>query len=301
MGARGARGAMGAIGARGAIGAIVLCAFSVPVFAQGNQDPNEARPIAAVDTLFIDEMTFMEVRDAIRAGKTTAIVATGGVEQNGPYTATGKHNFVLRATTDAIARKLGNALIAPIVPFVPEGAHEPAAGHMRYAGTISLTEDTFRALLRDICTSLKTHGFTNIVLIGDSGGNQNGMQAVAKELTAKWSASKTRVHFITEYYTQDMWSFDYLKTIGINQTPDVRSAARAGLHDDYHYEALVALVDPKHIRAEQRIKAGKFSINGVQMRSIREVLENGRKLAEYRAALTVAAIQKAISSTTVAK
>ena len=89
------------------VGAIVLVALVTPVFAQGNQDPNEPRPIAAVDTLFIDEMTFMEVRDAIRAGKTTAIVATGGVEQNGPYTATGKHNFVLRATTDAIARNEG--------------------------------------------------------------------------------------------------------------------------------------------------------------------------------------------------
>jgi creatinine amidohydrolase/Fe(II)-dependent formamide hydrolase-like protein len=273
-----------------------MAATVSPAFAQGNQDPDEPRPIPAADTLFIDEMTFMEVRDAIRAGKTTVIVGTGGVEQNGPYTATGKHNFVLRATTDAIARKLGNALIAPIVPFVPEGNHAPPSGHMRYPGTISLTEDTYRALLRDICTSLKTHGFTNIVLVGDSGGNQNGMEAVAKELNSRWPASEARVHFIREYYTQDMWSFDYLKTIGIFQKPDVQSASRAGVHDDYHYEALVALVDPAHIRAQQRIKAGKFSINGVDMDSIRAVTENGRKLAEYRAAITVAAIQKAMSS-----
>jgi creatinine amidohydrolase/Fe(II)-dependent formamide hydrolase-like protein len=286
---------------RCAAGVLALVALATPVFGQGNQDPDEARPIPAADTLFIEEMTFMEVRDALRAGKTTAIVATGGVEQNGPFTATGKHNFVLRATTDAIARKLGNALIAPIVPFVPEGNYEPPSGHMRYAGTISLTEETYRALLGDICTSLKTHGFTDIVLIGDSGGNQRGMEAVAKALTAKWSTSKTRVHFITEYYTQDMWSFDYLKTIGILQKPDVRSAARAGMHDDYHYEALVALVDPKHIRAEERIKAGKFSINGVEMRSVREVLENGRKLAEYRAVLTADAIRKAISGRAAAK
>jgi len=283
-----------------AMGALVLAA-AASASAQGTQDANEPRPIPAADTLFIDEMTFMEVRDAIRAGKTTVIVGTGGVEQNGPYTATGKHNFVLRATTDAIARKLGTALIAPIVAFVPEGDHAPATGHMQYAGTISLSEDTFRALLRDICTSLKVHGFKDIVLLGDSGGNQKGMQAVAAELSAKWPASDARVHFITEYYTQDMWSFEYLKKIGIFQKPDVQSAARAGLHDDYHYEALVALVDPKHIRAEQRIKAGKFSINGVEMGSIRTVLENGRKLADYRASITVAAIQKAIATRTAVK
>ena len=265
-------------------------------FGQGNQDPNEPRPIDAADTVFIDEMTFMEVRDALRAGKTTAIVGTGGVEQNGPYTVTGKHNFVMRVTADAIARKLGKALVAPIVPFVPEGQHEPPSGHMRYPGTISLTEDTYRALLRDICTSLKVHGFTDIVLIGDSGGNQNGMKAVAAELNGKWSATNTRVHFVPEYYTEDMWSFAHLKTLGIHQKPDVQSASRAGVHDDYHYEALVAVADPKHIRAEQRIKAGKFSINGVNLDSVRAVVENGRKLAEYRANITVAAIQKAIAA-----
>ncbi|MGD8359891.1 MAG: creatininase family protein [Gemmatimonadota bacterium] len=82
-------------------------------------DPDEPRPIDAFDTIFLEEMTWMEIRDALRDGKTTAIVATGG-EQNGPYMVTGKHNVILRARTEAIARKLGNALVAPIVPFVPE-------------------------------------------------------------------------------------------------------------------------------------------------------------------------------------
>jgi creatinine amidohydrolase len=275
-------------------GFLLLMVYSAAPLAQGNQDPNEPRPIAAADTVFLDEMTFMEVRDALRAGKTTMIVATGGVEQNGPYTATGKHNFVARVTTEAIARKLGNALVAPIVGFVPEGQHEPPSGHMRYAGTISVTEETYRALLRDICASVKAHGFTDIVLIGDSGGNQNGMKAVAAELNGKWSSTPSRVHFIPEYYTQDMWSFDYLKTIGIRQQPDVRSASRAGVHDDYHYESLVAVVDPRHIRAEQRIKAGKFTINGVELQSVRAVVENGKKLAEYRATITVDSIRKAM-------
>ena len=62
-------------------------------------DPNSPRSINAEDTVFI---------------------ATGGIEQNGPYLVTGKHNYVLRATTELIARKLGNAMIAPIIAFVPE-------------------------------------------------------------------------------------------------------------------------------------------------------------------------------------
>jgi hypothetical protein len=67
------------------------------------------------------------------------------VEQNGPYLVTGKHNVILRATTEAIARELGNALVAPVVPFVPEGDLDPPSGHMQYPGTISVREGTFRA------------------------------------------------------------------------------------------------------------------------------------------------------------
>src|SRR5262245_41187877 len=109
-------------------------------------DPETPRVLDAHDSVFLEELTWLEVRDAMRAGKRTAIVATGGIEMNGPYLALGKHNYVLRATTEAIARQLGDALIAPIVPFVPEGDIEPQTGHMRYPGTISLTADTFQRL-----------------------------------------------------------------------------------------------------------------------------------------------------------
>lgn len=162
-------------------------------------DPNMPRPIDAVDSVFLEELTWLEVRDAMRSGKTTAIIATGGIEQNGPYLALGKHNYILRATTEAIARKLGNALVAPIVPFVPEGDIDPPSGHMRYPGTISVGEDTFKRLLTDIAASLKAHGFRHIILLADSGGNQTGMKEVAAELTSKWKNSTT-IHYIAEYY-----------------------------------------------------------------------------------------------------
>src|SRR5262249_14732643 len=143
-------------------------------------DRNAPRPIEALDSVWIEELTWMEVRDALKAGKTTAIVPTGGVEQNGPYLATGKHNYTLRATAEAIARKLGNALVAPIVPFVPEGGIDPPSGHMKYPGTISLSEDTFERLLTDICASLRAHGFEHVVLIGDSGANHTAARALAQ-------------------------------------------------------------------------------------------------------------------------
>ncbi len=156
---------------------IVLMLSFNRVFAQTPSalapDANMPRPIDVYNTVFIEEMTWLEVRDALRGGITTAIIASGGIEQNGPYLATGKHDYILRATTEAIARKLGDALVAPIIPFVPEGNIDPPTSHMLYPGTISVSQQTFLVLLIDIASSLKMHGFKNIILIGDSGGESN--------------------------------------------------------------------------------------------------------------------------------
>lgn len=251
-------------------------------------DPNTPRPIDAVDSLWIEDLTWMEVRDAMKAGKTTVIVPTGGVEQNGPYLTTGKHNVVLRATADAIARKLGNALVAPIVPFVPEGDIDPPTSHMKYPGTISLTEETYAKLLTDICASLRAHGFMHIVLIGDSGGNQKGMKAVAGDLNKKWAGGKTQVHFIPEYYDYGGLN-KWLEQQGIKQVSE-------GIHDDFGITAIMMTVDPTSVRMKQRIAAKKFSINGVELAPAEKTIEWGKKIVEYRADRTVQAIKKAMGA-----
>jgi len=260
----------------------IVAGFQAAAPSPESPDPKAPAPIAARDTVFTEEMTWMEVRDALAAGKTTVIVATGGVEQNGPYLATGKHNYVLRATTEAIARTLGNALVAPIVPFVPEGDIDPPSGHMRYPGTISVREETFQALLTDICASLRAHGFLDIVLIGDSGGNQAGMKQVA----ADFSGGPTRVYFIPEYY--DYTAVDeWLAGQGIKEVPE-------RLHDSFAITAIMMTVDPNTVRMTERGDAGKFSINGVDLAPAPKTIEWGKKIIEYRANATVKAIKKAL-------
>jgi hypothetical protein len=243
----------------------------------------------------------MEIRDAVRAGTTTVIVGTGGVEQNGPYVVGGKHNFVLRTVLPYVARAIAPALIAPIVKFVPEGQIEPTpSGHMAYAGTISLEQSTFDALLTDICRSYKAHGFLDIVLLGDSGGNQAGMERVANSLNQRWSTERARVHYLREYYYEDQWSWNYLKSRGITQidrTPpqgesqDRPTDWRNGIHDDIYYEAQIAVQDPKLIRMEQRLKAGLFSLHGVELAPIDRTIELGQGLAAYRADITARAFR----------
>jgi creatinine amidohydrolase/Fe(II)-dependent formamide hydrolase-like protein len=245
-------------------------------------------PLAAPNTVWIEEMTWMDVRDALRAGKTTAIIATGGVEPNGPWLVTGKHNYVNQSNCEAIARKLGNALCAPLVKFTPEGGIDPQTGHMRSPGTISMREATYRAILTDIVHSLKMHGFTQIFLIGDSGGNQAGQRFVADSLNTLWGGSPLVAH-IQEYYTYNVVG-DYMEKNGIVDT------CRESMHDDPIITLNMYNTDPRSVRYDERVKAKLATINGVDISDRRKASELARKIVEFRASYTVEAIQKAIAN-----
>jgi creatinine amidohydrolase/Fe(II)-dependent formamide hydrolase-like protein len=247
-------------------------------------------PLPAPNTVWLEEMTWMDVRDAIKAGKTTVIIPTGGMEPNGPWLVTGKHNYVLQANCEAIARKLGNALCAPIIKLVPEGRIEPVSGHMRSPGTISLREETFRAMLTDVVHSLRMHGFRNIILIGDSGGNQRGQRAVADSLTAIWKGSPVVAH-VQEYYDYESVG-NYMATRGVAQD----STKDEAMHDDPVITLNMFIADPASVRYSERVRAGKASINGVSVADSARNVALGREIVEFRASATADAIRKAIAN-----
>ena len=251
-------------------------------------DMRAERPIDALNSVWIEELTWMEVRDALRDGKTTVVVATGGIEQNGPYLATGKHNYVLHGACEGIARQLGNALCAPVVKLVPEGGIDNPTGHMRYPGTISLREETYRGLLDDVASSLRAHGFTDVVFIGDSGGNQRGMAAVAEMLNERWRGAG-RAHYVPEFYRYAE-VHEWMGTeLGITEPTN------EGIHDDFVITAILMAEDPETVRHEQRVKAGKASINGVSIADKEATVEIGKKLLQFRVDRTVEAIRAAMA------
>jgi len=233
-------------------------------------------------------MTWMDVRDALKAGKTTVIIPTGGLEPNGPWLATGKHNYVLQANCEAIARKLGNALCAPVIKFVPEGNFDPPSTHMPSPNTVTLREETFRALLTDIVHSFQVHGFKKIFLIGDSGGNQPGQRAVADSLTAIWKGDPIVAH-IQEYY-------DYAGVMKYMESQGIVPSQRENLHDDPIITLNMFITDPKSVRYDERVKAGKASINGVSIADRAKNMELAKKIVDFRATTTVEAINKAIAN-----
>ena len=261
--------------------------------ARYDKDAATPRPIAAVDSVWIEELTYLEVRDALKAGKTTALIVTGSTEQNGPYLVGAKHNIVLRQTGEAIARKLGNALVAPIVPIE---AGNPENKYLEW-GSLYFTADTFQAVVRDMTTSLKSQGFKNIILIGDSGGDTAGLKAVAQELTAKWNGTPG-VYHIPEYYN---WSQP-----AVPGGPTVRQFTTEsgipekfdsdGIHDDYGLTSVLMAGNPKNVRLEQRIAANKTTINGISIVPKEKTIEFGRKVVEWRANIAVEAIKKALAT-----
>jgi creatinine amidohydrolase len=247
------------------------------------------RPIPARDSVWIEELTYLEVRDAMKAGKTTALIMAGSTEQNGPYMAGGKHQYAMRIIGDGIARKLGNALIAPLVPME---AGNPENKYLEW-GSLYFTAETFQAVVRDMANSLKSQGFKDIVLLGDSGGNTAGMRAVAAELTAKW-AGAARIHHVPAYYnwTSQGGVRDFvINTLGI---PEKQSE---GVHDEYGLSAVMMAADPSLIRFDDRVKAGKATINGISLEPKAKTIENGKKIIEFRVNVAVDAIKKALAAT----
>jgi creatinine amidohydrolase/Fe(II)-dependent formamide hydrolase-like protein len=249
-----------------------------------------ARPMAGANSVWLEELTWMEIRDALREGTTTVIIPTGGIEQNGPYLAMGKHNYILEGACEGIARKLGNALCAPIVKLVPEGGIEEPSGHMRYPGTISVREETFQAMLTDVAMSLAAHGFKDVVFIGDSGGNQRGMEAVAAAMNARWTDA--RAHFVPEYYQSYTDAFAYIRDeLGVSEPTN------EGIHDDIVITTQIMTRDLQAVRYEQRLQAGNASINGVSIADLHRARMIGSAILQFRVDATVRAIEVAVAGT----
>ena len=151
---------------------------------------------AAKQQVEFERMTWVEVKEALAAGRTTALIYTGGTEQRGPQNANGGHNLIGRATVEAIARELGNAIYLPVLPYTPNNASA------ELPGTIGLTDDLLGAILERLTEQAIVTGFKNVVLMGDHGGGQPEVYAaVAKKLNDKYSPQGIHVYYCDRVYT----------------------------------------------------------------------------------------------------
>ncbi len=235
---------------------------------------------------YLEAMTWPEIRDAIAGGARTVIIPTGGTEQNGPHMVLGKHNYIVTFAAGLLAQRLGHALVAPTVQYVPEGDYT-RAGFGDKPGVITLPSPHYDRLLDAAVRSLRVGGFTDILLIGDSGGNQRGLTAVADALNTEWAGSGVRVYALIDYYQQGRVQLrDYLqKTYGWD-------AATVGSHAGTADTSQLLYVHPEGIRRDRLAANGggpESGVNGDPTKASAEIgkiaidLKVNAAIAQYQA------------------
>lgn len=252
-----------------------LLAFAAAAFAQ------------APKSVYLEELTSTEVRDAVKAGRTTILVPIGGTEQNGPYIALGKHNVRAKVLAGRIAQSLGNALVAPVIAYVPEGNASPPTGHMRFAGTVTISESAFEQMLESASQGFRAHGFRDVVFLGDHGGYWKSLHKVEAKLNRGWAASGVRAHALDAYYRAA--DVDFAATLKSRGFTDAELGQHAGVGD----ASLAMATDPALVQADKLKIATPGESDGVWGDARRASAELGREGLDLIVAKSVEAIRKA--------
>ena len=199
---------------------------------------------APASSVYLEDLTWPELRAEIQSGKTTILVPIGGTEQNGPQMALGKHNVRAHVLAGKIARALGNALVAPVIAYVPEGDVDHPEGHLKFPGTITVPVGAFEQTLEYAAKSFRLAGFRDIVFLGDHGGYQKADEAVAQRLDREWAAMPVRAYALSEYYRASETEFgQLLKSKGYSEA---EIGSHAGLLDT----SLMMATGPNLVRAD---------------------------------------------------
>jgi len=271
----------------------ILCAACALVLAALVPLHASAAPGASV---YLEELTSPELRERIAQGATTALVPIGGTEQNGPQMVLGKHNVRVRALAGRIAQTLGDAIVAPVLAYVPEGSVTPPASHMRFAGTISIPEPAFEAVLEGTARSLRQHGFRQVVFLGDHGGYQASLQKVAARLNHEWAKSPGAQALALDAYYR-VTQVEYAAALGRRGYGAAEIGTHAGLADT----SLALAIDPALVRADVLAAGtGLDAAHGVYGNPRRATADLGQAGVTLVVEHSVAAIRAARGAATVA-
>jgi creatinine amidohydrolase/Fe(II)-dependent formamide hydrolase-like protein len=249
---------------------VILCTLallaSTPVFAQR---PNLLGPP------YTEAMPWTDIRAAIDSGKKVIVIPTGGVEQNGPHMTLGKHNDIITFAAGLIAERL-NGLVAPTVKWVPEG-RVPTGSSAAQPGTITNPSPYFESLLDAVVRSEKLHGFTDILLIGDSGGNQGGLTAVADSLNKEWAGSGVKVYALIDYYRKG-----HADSYAWLEREHGHDRATVGSHAGIMDTSQLLYVNPDAVRVGNRLLNGGGRGSGVNGDPTKATAELGKQLIEFK-------------------
>jgi creatinine amidohydrolase len=257
------------------------------------------------NSLRIEDMTWTEVRDAIAAGKTTAIYYAASTEQNGPGVALGKHVFIAHYLSQKIAAQLGNALVYPTMPFAPTGDWgltnpgiiDPPkkTGHMRYAGSVNLSDETFGAVAHDVALSAISAGFKNVVLMCDHGGKaQSQLGQVAKALNSEWGPKGIHVYYIPDLYFKEKEVMkEQLQRLGI---PEDKHAGTDDTSELKYIDKMVNGNSSKWVDSHKLVKGHEGDGSGVDGDQTKATLALGKLLTDAKVSFAVNQIKEFVAA-----
>jgi len=196
------------------ITAVIIISALLPAVALAQA----AQPMNVKDIVEIEMLTHSEISNKIHnEGKTSVLIMTGGTEERGPHDVLGGHTFMAHNKGVEIAKKLGNALVAPVLPIAVSatGLRE----NTNTPGGVQLPPDVFKSVQVAEIESMAMNGFKDIFLMGDHGGGQQEMRQAAEEEDKKLSAKGVRVYYIGDFYTKshddiDLYFYEHKLPIG---------------------------------------------------------------------------------------
>lgn len=260
--------------------------------------------VAQAKSVRIEDLTWTEVRDAIAAGKTTAIYYAGSTEQNGPGIVLGKHNFLAHYLSGKIAEQLGNALVYPTMPFAPTGnwgvtapgVMDPATktGHIRFAGSVNISEETFGAVAHDVALSAIAAGFKNVVLMGDHGGGQAKLGKVAAQMNKEWGPKGIHVYYIPDLYYKEKELMR--ETMRKHGWPEDLHAGTDDTSEMLYLQTMVNGAAGQWVRPGKLVNSREADGTGVDGDQTKGTVEMGKLFTDAKVSLAVSQIRQLIAA-----
>jgi creatinine amidohydrolase/Fe(II)-dependent formamide hydrolase-like protein len=263
-----------------------------------------ALTLSAADPIDFEKMTWQELKRAIHEqGKTTVLVFNGGTEQRGPQNASGGHTLIAHGAALRIAEKLGNAIVAPVLPFSVNNASA------ELPGTIGLTGPLFAAVNEHVTEQLIKNGFKNVVLLGDHGGGQKELAETAKKLDEKYAPQGIRVVYCDAVYQKANTDFDKWLTengypvsshAGIEDTSEM---LYLGGNDGWVRKELIATAvgTPRPKPGEPRDPDAPRVSNGISGDARRSTPELGKRFLDLKVEYATKQIQELLSAPAASK
>ena len=142
-----------------------------------SEDERRAKQMKSV---FMEELSWQDIKTAMEQGVDTVLICAASHEQHGPHLAESTDYIIGKALCEAVAKRMGNVLVAPLIrPGL-------SVHHMNHPGSLTLRPEVFRGLVEDYVSCYVRHGFKNIVLYSSHGGNFATLHAVAEELRTRY-------------------------------------------------------------------------------------------------------------------